>query len=145
LAGTVSSELFRDIKRFLLEQKRRSLSSGDDLHAHYQTASGRTPSRAEFDACLGALEARGLVRRLSFGDIVLLQPEQLDAYAAAILQAARDDPHGLGSVREADIRDGRFRIPADERIADRRHEQILLIATVEDLLRHDVALREGTQ
>ena len=43
---------------------------------------------------------RGLIKRLSFGDLVLLQPELLDAYASAMVNAAKNEPDGLGSLPE---------------------------------------------
>ena len=53
-----------------------------------------------------------------FGNFVLLQAELLDAYALALIQAAKDEPEGLGSMAEEDVREGRFRMPQAERLAD---------------------------
>jgi hypothetical protein len=89
-------------------------------------------------------QARGLVRRLSFGDLILLRPEVLDSYAAAALNAAGAQPDGLGALPEADVREARFAIPDEHRLEDPHVERLLLIATVEDLLRHEVALREDS-
>lgn len=97
--------------------------------------------RAAFEACIDRVEARGLIRRLNFGNLVLLQPEYIDAYASAIINAAKDEPDGMGCIPEEDAKTGRFRLSADERLPDRDQEQLLLLATVEDLLRHEIALR----
>ena len=75
---------------------------------------------------------------------MLLEPELLDAYAAAILSAARTDPDGLGTMPEEDARLGRFPMPRDERVENKRQEELLLLATIEDLLRHEISLREQT-
>jgi type VI secretion system ImpA family protein len=143
-----STEIFQCIKVFLVEEKRagRLLSTTDDLHRAF-LRSGRISVetdnlRAEFDTCIGLVESRGLIRRLSFGNLVLMQPELLDAYASAMLNAARDEPDGMGSIAEEEARTGRFRMSEDERIKDKAQENLLLIATVEDLLRHEIALRE---
>jgi hypothetical protein len=74
---------------------------------------------------------------------VLLRPELLHSYAAALVIAARDQPDGLGYIAEDDALAGRFPIPAEDRLpaAD---ERLLLIAVVEELLRHDLVLREPT-
>lgn len=48
----------------------------------------------EFTACIGHLETAGLIQRLSFGDLTLLQPKILDA--SALLHAVKDEPDGLG-------------------------------------------------
>lgn len=95
-----------------------------------------------FETCVGRVESRGLIRRLSFGNLVLLQPEMLDSYASAIVNAARDEPDGMGSIAEEDARTGRFRMSDDERIQNKEQERLLLIATIEDLIRHEIALRE---
>jgi hypothetical protein len=73
---------------------------------------------------------------------VLLQPELIDAYASALVNAARAEPDGLGSIAESLARAGAFPMAEDERLRDKGQEALLLIATIEDLLRHEIALRE---
>jgi hypothetical protein len=75
---------------------------------------------------------------------MLLQPELLDAYASALVNAAREQPDGMGSLLEDDVLYARVILPEDERVDDRELERLLLIACVEDLLRHEVALRESS-
>jgi hypothetical protein len=48
----------------------------------------------------------------------------------------------MGSIAEDEARTGRFRMSEDERIKDKAQENLVLIATVEDLLRHEIARRE---
>lgn len=145
-----SSVLFGSIKEFLLEEKEhgRLLSTADDLFRGFQRAqpdaAGDVTLRASFETCIGRVESRGLIRRLHFGGLVLLQPELLDAYASAMVQAAKDEPDGLGFIPEEDALEGRFRLPEQERVADRGQEKLLLIATVEELLRHEIALKATT-
>lgn len=142
-----STELFQRIKQYLLEAKEegRVLSSADDLYRGFLKAVNRPAGddlRGQFDTCVRLVEARGLIRRLGFGGLVLLQPEYLDAYASAIVNAARDEPDGLGCIPEDAVRAGRFPMSADERLPDAGQETLLLLATVEDLLRHEIAIRE---
>lgn len=157
-----STALFQHIKDFLMATKSagRLLATADDLYQFFrqQTRQSQlrlpefaladegadTLLRVQFDTCVGRVESRGLIRRLSFGNLVLLQPELLDAYASAIVNAARGEPEGLGSIAEEDARQRRFPISADERIQDMEQEKLLLLATVEDLIRHEIALREET-
>ena len=146
-----STELFHRIKEFLIDEKNdgRLLSSIEDLYRSFikiqlSTDSPTNLLRPQFETCIGLLESRGLVQRLSFGNLVLLQPEILDAYASAIVNTAKEEPDGLGSIAEESIRSGRFRLASDERIKDLEQEKLLLIATVEALLRHEIALREET-
>ncbi len=143
-----STALFSKIKTFLVSQKEGGgfLSTASELFRAFVRDSAATDPtghlRAQFDTCMGQVESRGLIRQLSFGDLVLLQPEYFDAYASAIVNAAMQDSDGLGSVRESDVREGRFLMSRDERIEDAKKERLLLIATIEDLLRHEIALRE---
>src|SRR5262249_31075808 len=113
------------------------------VQAH-ETWRATEDAHTQFSACIGRLESRGVVRRLTFGDYVLLEPELLDGYATAIIEAARDGSDGLGSIAEDDVRSGRLRIPESGRLEDWVDEQLLLIATTEVLLRSEVALREHT-
>jgi transcription elongation factor Elf1 len=76
---------------------------------------------------------------LSFGSLILLQPELLDAYASRMIIAARNN--GMGSISEADARSGHFDIREEERIEDRQQEPLLLLAVIEDLLRYEIAFR----
>jgi WD40 repeat protein len=145
-----SSVLFDSIKQFLMEEKKQGgvLCTADDLFRGFlKTQSDNADHdnlRASFETCIGRVESRDLIRRLHFGGLVLLQPELLDAYASALVQAAKEEPDGLGFIREDDALTGRFRLAADERMADQAQEKLLLIATVEELLRHEIALKETT-
>jgi energy-coupling factor transporter ATP-binding protein EcfA2 len=145
-----SSELFGHIKDFLIGEKTsgRLLAGADDLYRGLLQARPELRDSAElrqqFDACAGRVAARGLIRRLHFGNLILLQPERLDAYASALINAAKEEPEGEGAIREADARAGAFRMPESERVRDKEQERLLCIATVADLLRHEIALLEPT-
>jgi WD40 repeat protein/class 3 adenylate cyclase len=145
-----SSQLFADIKSFLLDVKKtgRLLAPVSELYddfarQHPDTAKKVANLRDQFDTCIGRLEARDLIRRLSFGGYVLLQPELLDAYASAMVNTAKEEPDGLGSMAEEIALAGRFFVPKEQKIADSAQEQLLLHATVEELVIHDLALRES--
>lgn len=150
LPVVTSEELFVRIKRFLIEAKEsgRLLSPAsqllqDFLRAGVQTVEMPLDPSAEFETCIGRLENRDLIRRLSFGDYVLLQPELLDAYASAMVIAAKGEPDGLGSIAEETALGGKFHVPQEQKISDAAQEQLLLHATVEELVLHDLALREN--
>ncbi|GAA2606461.1 TIR domain-containing protein [Paractinoplanes durhamensis] len=149
LPRSISSELFETIKRFLIEEKdsdRVLASAGDlfrDFGRQHPSLAADTGLRASFDTCIRLLEGADLVRRFSFGEFVLLRPELLDAHASALIDAARGQPDGLGYLSWEDAIAGRFRRPEEGRLTG-SDEELLLIATVEELLRHDLALREMT-
>ncbi|HEV7615637.1 MAG TPA: TIR domain-containing protein [Solirubrobacterales bacterium] len=143
-----STGLFDSIKSFLVAERDRDrlLVNARDLRDAYAgIQDGKVDANdlvEEFDTCIGRVAARGLIRRLSFGGLVLLRPEVLDAYAASLTMAAREQPDGMGSISEEAARKGEFPIPEEERLADSELERLLLTATVEEVLRHEVALRE---
>ncbi|MFL5591535.1 MAG: eIF2A-related protein [Ktedonobacteraceae bacterium] len=143
-----SNDLFQRIKDFLAAEKEsgRRLSTVDDLYHTFLKVESAPPDaenlRAQFETCIGRMESRGLIRRLSFGNFVLLQPELLDAYASALVNAVKDEPEGFGSIAEAKVQAGDFSIPRDERINNKEQEKLLLLAMVEDLLHSEIALRE---
>jgi small GTP-binding protein len=146
-----STELFQSIKAFLMQEKQAGelLPTGDHLYRAF-VRSKKAPVeteelRAQFDTCIGLLEGQGLIQRLSFGGLVLLQPELRDAYASAMVIAARDEPEGRGNIPEEDALAGTFFIPPDERLQNKEQERLLLLATIEDLLRHEIALRQPAE
>ena len=118
-----SGELFEQIRAFVEEQRETTvLATVDQLYHRFDQAIATIPvkhSRDEFETCIGLLEACAVVRKLSFGGLVLLEPELLDSYAASILNGARADVHGLGSILEETVRSGEFFITADDRLEDK--------------------------
>ena len=148
LPKVTSTELFYRIKTFLLEEKKegRILSTASDLYRAFvrtwNTQSDIKDVSAEFATGIKLLESTGLIRQLSFGDLVLLQPELIDTYASALVNAARSEPDGLGSIAEETVSSASFFIPSDERLNNPEQEKLLLIAMVQDLLSYEIALRE---
>lgn len=146
-----STELFQIIKEFLIEEKevKRLLYTLKDLYVAF-LKSYNAPADGEglyekFETCIKLVESRDLIKRLSFGNLILLQPELLDAYASAIVNEAKKEPDGMGCIAEEDVREGHFCIPENERIEDKDSEKLLLIAAVEDMLHHEIALREPAE
>jgi len=97
-----------------------------------------------FEGCVARLESADLVKRLKFGDYVLLQPELLDTYAGAIVNAAREEPDGLGCILETDVVNLNFAAPSTDPVAERQ-KRLLVCATLEELLQHELVLREQTE
>jgi small GTP-binding protein len=150
LPRSVSNDLFETIKEFLVDEKDRErvLATVDDLFRafrhRYPHLRADDVLRAGFETCIRLLEGRDLLRRLSFGGFVLLRPELLDSYASALIDAARGQPDGLGYMAEKAALEAAFPIPEEDRLPG-EEERLLLIATVEELIRHDLALRETTE
>ena len=151
LPRVTSTELFQYIKRFIIKKKGNKykvLANIDDLYDAFSESEdvpvGIEDLKVHFEHCIMRMESVGLVKRLSFGNLVLVQPELLDSYASALINAVKDEPDGLGYIAEERISIGDFRMPLDERIEDREQEKLLLIAMVEDLLLRELVWREGS-
>ncbi|MCP4362230.1 MAG: hypothetical protein GY796_29840, partial [Chloroflexi bacterium] len=141
-----SNELFQTIKQFLIDQKKigHVLSTTDDLYRRFcQIHPNQTAPdlEARFETCLSRMENRRLVRRLRFGSYVLLQPELLDAYASDLVQAAQFTADGLGALLEGEALNGRYVIPSHANLTSKEQQKLLLIATVEELVRHELVLK----
>lgn len=145
LPRTSSPEVFKRIKDFLavVRQGNRVLMRETDLRAEFnrETSTNAQPTEAEFRTVIGHVETAGLIKRLSFGDFILLKPELLNGYAADIVDAARRHPDGLGAVCKADVLDGHIK-PKDEGGLSAADKIFLLHATVELFLRLGLALEQ---
>lgn len=60
-----------------------------------------------------------------------------------MVNTAKEEPNGLGSLAEAIALTGKLFVPKEQKVTDSGQEQLLLHATVEELVRHDLALRKN--
>lgn len=90
------------------------------------------------------LANHGLARPLKFGDLVLLQPELINGYAAAIIRAARAHTDEIGCVLEENIYKSDFDFTGVERLKHRPDEELLLHALVQIFLDHSLCIAEDT-
>ncbi len=165
-----STAFFAAVKNFITEQRssgslltpvdelgrmfQAAVPSGMQLLAGQEQPQGPVGDRPQaalagltsvFEGCIARLESAGLVKRLKFGDYVLLRPELLDTYAGAIVNAARDEPDGLGSILETKVVDLDFTVPSTDQVAEGQQERLLVLATLEELLQRELVLRERTE
>ncbi len=126
--------LFREVKHFLASVRNtgRVLEDIHKLRERFLKA-GSEITIGQFATVVGHVENAGLVRRLSFGRLVLLKPELLDTVASSIIDAARSHPSGLGCVEKADALRGSSEdldppISSSDRV-------LLNHATVEEMVR----------
>lgn len=87
------------------------------------------------------LANHGLIHPLKFGDLVLLRPELLNGYAAAIVRAARAHREEIGCVTEDEVFAEDFDFSGVDRLR-RPDEELLLRALVHMLLDHALCIRE---
>jgi hypothetical protein len=121
------------------------------LHEGFIADYGRKIPLDEFISHLERLEATDAVDLLLFhttgarsrpDTLVLLDPTRVDAYASALLVAAKDEPDGPGHLLESRVREGSFKLDQEERLPDSDSERHVLWFVMENLLSRDLALRE---
>jgi small GTP-binding protein len=145
LPRTRSPEVFKHIKDFLTDVRSgsRILVRETDLRAEFEVRVGNegAPTEDEFRTVIGHVETAGLIKRLSFGDFILLKPEILNSYASDVVDSARSHIHGLGAVPKAEVLDGRIRLSKEGGLNE-SDKIFLLHATVELFLRLGLALEQ---
>ncbi len=105
---------------------------------------GESFTLEELRAVVGLLVGPGVVWQLEFGDFALLQPERVNAYAAAVIRTVRAHTDEIGSIFEEDVLAGRLdyqdmkRLPPDE-------DQIVLRAMRQIFVDRGLCLREHTE
>jgi GTPase SAR1 family protein len=149
LPCTSTPRLFQAVREVLLERKAAvdgaNLIAMDEIR---QVAAARFTERvatqAELDTVVQLLQSRGLVHRLNPRPgvtWVLLKPERINQYGASVIQAARNHPQGIGAVAERDVLLGNLAFAGFERLPH-AEEALVLEATAELLIRHDLGFRE---
>ena len=142
-----TTELFVAAKQFLVAQKTEGLviARQSELFERFSRSKmGVGASEDVFATCMMGLESAGLVKRLSFGRHVLLQPEVLDAYCGWMATAAREQPDGLGFIKEDDARNGNFGMDEDRALKDKPEEKIMLVAMTYEVITRNIAHRQET-
>jgi GTPase SAR1 family protein len=148
LPRITTTQVFYDLKQFLVEQKDAGhvLQGRQDLYESYLRSRTRSDISIDvLDACVDRMETAGLTRRLSFHDLVLLQPELLDAYGSWLAIEARRDPAGLGCISLARVQQGEFQMDSERLLANSPEELQLITATVQELLGRGIAFRQTTE
>jgi small GTP-binding protein len=144
---TASPRLFRVLKDAILTLKDqgRVLLKIDELKQHVQLSHPEESfAIEELHAVIALLAGPGVVWYFGFGDLVLLQPHLINAYAAAVIRSVRSHPDELGCisedrvVMEADLDfQSMARLPRSE-------EQMVLRALHQVLIERGLCLREQT-
>ena len=95
-------------------------------------------------AVVGLLAGPGVVWQLVFGDYVLLQPERINQYAAALIRKVRRHSDEIGCIKEEEVLNAELDFQDMQRLqlAD---EQTVLRALHQTLISHGLCLREHTE
>jgi hypothetical protein len=97
----------------------------------------------ELTTVIDLLAAPGLVWRLDFGGFVLLQPEQINSYAAAVIRQLRSAENELGIIAEDDVVQGRLKFDGMKRLP-KADEDIVLHAMYQTFVDYGLCLRQKT-
>jgi small GTP-binding protein len=144
---TSSPRIFKILKENIIQLKDegKTLLRVGELKQHLEVRlPGETFTMEELRAVVGLLAGPSIVWPLEFGDFVLLQPERINAYAAAVIRKVRAHTDELGYILEEDLLAGRLdyqdmkRLPSEE-------ENTVLRAMHYTLVEHSLCLREPAE
>ena len=97
----------------------------------------------ELRAVVGLLAGPGVVWQLDFGDFVLLQPERINAYAAAVIRSVRAHTDEIGCISEERVLAGELDYQDMQRLLP-AEEEIVLRAMHQTFVDYGLCLRERT-
>ncbi|MGA8220344.1 MAG: TIR domain-containing protein [Candidatus Acidiferrales bacterium] len=105
------------------------------------TLAGQEFEFAELEKVLSLLAGPGMIQRLDFGGFILLRPEVLSRYAAALVRKVRKHPQELGCIREDDLLVGDLDYQDFKRLPS-ADEAVVLRALSETLISRAWCLRQ---
>jgi small GTP-binding protein len=95
-------------------------------------------------AVIGLLAGPGLLWQLEFGDFILLQPERINAYAAAVIRSVRSHTDEIGCISEERVLNGQLDFQ-DVRRLEEYDEKIVLVAMHQLFVARSLCVREPTE
>ena len=148
LSKTVSPRIFRRLKEEILSLRDAGLVllRREELRQRLELALPDDPFTPEqFETVVGLLAGPGIVWRLEFGGFVLLRPEQISAYAGALVRTVRAHPDETGCLLEADLMAGNLDYQDPNRPRLRRdEEEVILRALYQTLLQRGLCFTQPT-
>jgi small GTP-binding protein len=97
----------------------------------------------ELKTVVGLLAGSGVVWQLDFGDFVLLQPERINSYAAAVVRSVRKHTDEIGCIAEEKVLSGELDYQDMKRL-DKFEEEYVLRAMHQTFVQRGLCLREKT-
>jgi small GTP-binding protein len=143
---TSTFKLFKAIKDELVQLKEEGviLIRYSELRQQMQMTFAELFRDVDLHAEIRRLASQGLVKPLEFGDYLLLQPDQLNNYASAVICAAGKNEDGIGCISRQKVLAGAFDFNKNMKRLDRADEEIMLLATLKILLDRSLCISEET-
>jgi len=108
-----------------------------------QSLTGQKFDEADVRTAVTLLANHGLAMPFQFGNLVLMRPELLNGYAAAVIRAARKHADEIGCVCEQDVFDHRLDFEGVDRL-EPADEELLMRAMVQTFLDKSLCIAEDT-
>ncbi len=146
LPWTSTTKLFKALKDALVRLKDEGivLARFSELRQRLQImVPDEIFKEDDLRAVVGLVAGQGLVKKIDFGDFILLQPEQLNNYASAVIRNAREHADGIGCINELNVLEAKFDFKDMARL-NTSDEEILLPAMVQTFLDQSLCIREET-
>jgi RNase P subunit RPR2 len=146
LPWITTTRLFKLLKDALLKLKEEDmpLARLPELRQRLQLMlTDETINADSLRTVVGLMEGQGVVKKLDFGDFILLQPEQINRYASVVVRMAREHVDEMGVVPEEQVLNGRLDYKDMARLTE-ADEKILLRAMAQTFLDRALCLRELT-
>jgi DNA-directed RNA polymerase subunit RPC12/RpoP len=149
---TSSPRLFKRIKEEIIRLKdesardsSRALLRMGELKQQLEMRLPQNPFTPEqLRAVVGLLGGPGVVWQLEFGDFVLLQPERINAYAAAVVRSVRAHTEEIGCISEERVLRGDNLDYQDMKRLPPEEEKVVLRAMHHTFVERGLCLREPT-
>ena len=141
---TTSPALYQRMKQEILSLRDKSLvliRLAELKQRMEMTLGGEDFELAELEAVLRLLAGPGMIQRLDFGGFILLRPEVLSRYAAAVVRKVRKHPQELGCIREDELLAGDLDYQ-DFRRLPREDEAVVLRTLLETFISRAWCLRQ---
>jgi small GTP-binding protein len=148
LPRLTSPPLFQEIKGEILRLRDQgeALLTYKDLRERLRQRV-RTPGLDDgaLQTVLGLLDGPGVLKKLDYGDYVLLKPEWLGFYGQAVLRRLRQDEPQLGTMPVGAIAAAELPFAADQPRLEAAEEQVLLAELERQLQDRKICLRQRSQ
>jgi small GTP-binding protein len=146
LPWTATSRLFKTLKEAIIRIKSEGivLTRVSELRQRLQLElRDEAIEEDKLRTVVGLLAGQGIIQKLDFGDFVLLQPEQVNNYASAVVRSARESTDEMGVVPERAVLEAQLDFKDMERL-DEADEKILLRAMLQTFIDRSLCARVET-